>query len=114
MNQAQQDEVRSKLGVNIRRRREELGLSQEQLANRAEMGAAHLGNIERGSSRNNPTLFSTFYVHTLVEGIEQEFQNCLSSQALGQAEDYAGQAAMLRYLLTDLSTRDDASLANIL
>ncbi len=38
MNQAQQDEVRSKLGVNIRRRREELGLSQEQLANRAEMG----------------------------------------------------------------------------
>ena len=56
MNQAQQDEVRSKLGVNIRRRREELGLSQEQLANRAEMGAAHLGNIERGSSRNNPTM----------------------------------------------------------
>ena len=60
------------------------------------------------------TLFSTFYVHTLVEGIDPEFQTCLSSQALGQAEDYAGQAAMLRYLLTDLSTRDDASLANIL
>lgn len=76
MNQAQQDEARSKLGVNIRRRREELGLSQEQLANRAEMGAAHLGNIERGSSRNNPTLKTLHKIASALETtLEKLFEN---------------------------------------
>lgn len=48
--------LKTVLGKNIRLRREELGYSQEKLAFLAGMGAAHLGNIERGSDKNNPTL----------------------------------------------------------
>ena len=44
------------LGENIRARREELGYSHETLALLSGMCAAHLGNIERGSDKNNPTL----------------------------------------------------------
>ena len=42
-------QMRLVLGQNIRAKREALGYSQEKLAFLAGMGAAHLGNIERGS-----------------------------------------------------------------
>lgn len=48
--------MRKQLGQNILHRREELGYSQEKLAYLSQMGVAHLGNIERGSNKNNPTL----------------------------------------------------------
>lgn len=44
------------LGQNILHRREELKYSQEKLAYLSQMGVAHLGNIERGNDKNNPTL----------------------------------------------------------
>ena len=51
-------------------------LHQEQLANRAEMGAAHLGNIERGSSRNNPTLKTLHKIASALETtLEKLFEN---------------------------------------
>lgn len=42
------------IGRNVRRRREALGLSQEQLAHDADIALRHLGNIERG--KQNPSI----------------------------------------------------------
>ena len=42
------------VGANIRRRREELGLSQEKLAFESAIDLTYLGGIERG--RRNPSL----------------------------------------------------------
>ena len=64
-------QMRLVLGQNIRSRREALGYSQEKLAFLAGMGAAHLGNIERGSDKNNPTLSTLLKIatglHTTLE-----------------------------------------------
>ena len=48
--------TKQRLGQNIKARREALGYSQEKLALLSEMGVSHLGNIERGSDKNNPTI----------------------------------------------------------
>lgn len=42
------------VGRNVRRRREALGLSQEQLAHDADVAVRHIGAIERG--KQNPSL----------------------------------------------------------
>ncbi len=44
----------AKVGLNIRRLREERGLTQEQLAGEADIAMRHLGRIERGEA--NPTV----------------------------------------------------------
>lgn len=51
---AMSEELKSLVGANIRRLRREKNLSQEQLAFYSHLGAAHLGNLERG--RGNATL----------------------------------------------------------
>lgn len=47
-------EWRSVIGGNVRRRRLELGLTQEQLAFEAKLDLTYVGGIERG--RRNPSL----------------------------------------------------------
>ena len=47
-------DVRSRLGANVKRLREQLGLSQEQLAFDAEMHRTYISGIERGV--RNPTV----------------------------------------------------------
>lgn len=47
-------DVRSRLGANVKRLREQLGLSQEQLAFDAEMHRTYVSGIERGV--RNPTV----------------------------------------------------------
>ncbi len=47
------------LGENVRRRREEMGLSQDELAARAKMDLANLSRVENGrSGSRGPTLTS--------------------------------------------------------
>lgn len=47
-------DVRSRLGANVKRLREQLGLSQEQLAFDADMHRTYISGIERGV--RNPTV----------------------------------------------------------
>lgn len=47
-------DVRDRLGANVKRAREEAGLSQEQLAFEADMHRTYISGIERG--RRNPTV----------------------------------------------------------
>lgn len=47
-------DVRSRLGANVKRMREQLGLSQEQLAFDADMHRTYISGIERGV--RNPTV----------------------------------------------------------
>ncbi|WP_204751158.1 helix-turn-helix domain-containing protein [Intestinimonas butyriciproducens] len=65
------ERTKQRLGQNIKARREALGYSQEKLAFLSGMGAAHLGNIERGSDKNNPTISTLAKIagglHTSVE-----------------------------------------------
>lgn len=49
--------VLEKFGHNVREKREALGLSQEALADAAELDRTYIGGIERGE--RNPTLIST-------------------------------------------------------
>ena len=69
-------QMRLVLGQNIRAKREALGYSQEKLALLAGMGAAPLGNIERGSEKNNPTLSTLLKIsiglHTTLEELLED------------------------------------------
>lgn len=55
---ASKDPIAEVFGATVRRLREKDGLTQEQLAERAEMSATYLGFIERGE--NVPTLTTIF------------------------------------------------------
>jgi len=46
----------TRFGLNVRRRREAIGLSQEALAEKAELDRTHISGIERGT--RNPTILS--------------------------------------------------------
>ena len=46
----------TRFGVNVRRRREAIGLSQEALAEKAELDRTYISGIERGT--RNPTILS--------------------------------------------------------
>lgn len=54
MSQKQQSEINKRFGKAIRRRRRELDLSQEELAERAELHQTYISDIERGG--RNPSL----------------------------------------------------------
>jgi transcriptional regulator with XRE-family HTH domain len=43
------DPVLAAFGLNVRRRREEIGLTQEDLADRAGLDRSYISNVERGS-----------------------------------------------------------------
>jgi transcriptional regulator with XRE-family HTH domain len=47
-------DVRARVGLNLQRLRREKGLSQEELADRAEIHQTYLSGVERG--RRNPTV----------------------------------------------------------
>jgi transcriptional regulator with XRE-family HTH domain len=47
-------DVRARVGVNLQRLRREKGLSQEELADRAQIHQTYLSGVERG--RRNPTI----------------------------------------------------------
>ena len=49
-----------KFGQNVREKRESLGLSQEALADNAELDRTYIGGIERGE--RNPTLISALRI----------------------------------------------------
>lgn len=55
---------RAIVGGNIRRRRQELGLTQEQVALDAEIDLTYMGGIERG--RRNPSLLVLVRVATVL------------------------------------------------
>ena len=43
------NDIKSRLGIAIRKRRNELGISQEELAERAYLHRTYIGDIERGA-----------------------------------------------------------------
>ena len=47
-------DVRRRVGLNVRRAREALGISQEELADRAEIHRTYISGVERGV--RNPTI----------------------------------------------------------
>ena len=73
------DDSRIALGKRIRWLRTKVGLTQEQLAERAELSMKHLGEIERG--KGNPTLSS-------LENIADAFGVSLPDLFEFKHEDY--------------------------
>lgn len=66
-------ELLTAVGANIRRYRQSAGMSQEHLAHLSGIGAAHLGNVERGKS--NPTLFT---LQKIANGLNINIQYLLA------------------------------------
>lgn len=60
-------ELTKALGERIRKLRKKQGMSQEDLANEADIPLSQVGRIERGE--NNPTI-STLYVISLALGVD--------------------------------------------
>ena len=59
-------------------------------------------------------LLSTLYVHSSLEEIDEAFEDCFASLALGQPEDYWRQARRLAYMLRRLPEADGLTVENIL
>lgn len=59
-------------------------------------------------------LLSTLYVHSLLEEIDQAFEDCFACLALEEAEDYWRSARRLVYLLRRLPEADGLTVENIL
>lgn len=59
-------------------------------------------------------LLSTLYVHSSLEEIDQAFEDCFTSLALEQPEDYWRLARRLAYLLRRLPEADGLTVENIL
>ena len=53
---SQRHQTLTRFGLNVRRRREAIGLSQEALAEKAELDRTYISGIERGT--RNPTILS--------------------------------------------------------
>ena len=77
-----------KMGMRIRTKRKELGLTQEQLAEKVEISTSHMGEIERGTSIcslavivNLATVLE-LNLDTLIKGINTENANKALSDML--------------------------------
>jgi transcriptional regulator with XRE-family HTH domain len=68
-------DVRVLVGENVRRRREERGLTQEQLAVLSGFGQNYLSGLERG--RRNPTVLT---LHELALALETTPANLLTAE----------------------------------
>jgi transcriptional regulator with XRE-family HTH domain len=55
----------TRFGLNVRRRREAIGLSQEALAEKAELDRTYISGIERGT--RNPTILSAARVASALK-----------------------------------------------
>ena len=63
----------TRLGLNVRRRREAVGLSQEALAEKAELDRTYISGIERGT--RNPTILSAARVAAALKTSLSELLN---------------------------------------
>lgn len=61
----EKEELFKRLGTAIRLRRSSLGLSQDDLAERADMNRAHLGEVERG--KRNPSFWAVYKLSIALE-----------------------------------------------
>ncbi len=70
------DEATKKtFGEAVRRRRQELGISQEELAERADLHRTYIGDVERGS--RNVSLINIAKIAAALEiSIPDLFENC--------------------------------------
>jgi transcriptional regulator with XRE-family HTH domain len=71
------DESRKGLGKHIRRLRRNAGLTQEHLAEKAELSLKHLGELERG--KGNPTLSS---LENLSRALDISLSDLLAYEAV--------------------------------
>ncbi|MBD2872912.1 helix-turn-helix domain-containing protein [Paenibacillus arenilitoris] len=88
------NEIAGLIGENIRQLRKKKGLSQEQLALRAEINASYMGQVERGEK--NPTIdVLSKIAHALQIPIEQLVNVASAKDAPpdGDGEDYADKIA---------------------
>ena len=63
----------TRFGLNVRRRREAIGLSQEALAEKADLDRTYISGIERGT--RNPTILSASRVAAALKTSLAQFLN---------------------------------------
>lgn len=80
-------DIRERFGDAVRRRREELGLTQEDLANKAEIHRTHLSDIERGS-RNVSLINIEHLAHTLDLSLPELFRRLGPSRQCAMSPNY--------------------------
>ncbi|WP_028611900.1 helix-turn-helix domain-containing protein [Paenibacillus harenae] len=97
------------IGENIRQLRKKRGLSQEQLALRAEINASYMGQVERGEK--NPTIDVlskiAFALQTPIEQIVNVITGQQDTLDQGGEEDYANKIA---HQLNGLSLKEQEAV----
>lgn len=94
------------IGENIRQLRKERGLSQEQLALRAEINASYMGQVERGEK--NPTIdVLSKIAHALQKPIEQIVNVAAEGPVANEAYSYADKIA---HQLIGLSVKEQEAV----
>ncbi|MGQ4650332.1 helix-turn-helix domain-containing protein [Lyngbya aestuarii] len=82
MSQNHQLSIKQRFGKAIRRRRRELDLSQEELAERAELHRTYISNIERGEL--NPSLET---MEKLVKALDISFTDLFRNYGIDSEPD---------------------------
>jgi len=96
-------EYQKAFGKNVRRLRLLRGMTQEKLADRANLSLQHIGAIERGTG--NPTLLSMERISTAL---------CVSIEELFEFEEFMRSPAEIREdLLRQLSCIPDAEVVRL-
>lgn len=74
-------DVRAVIGGNVKRRRQALGLTQEQLAERCDFDQRYISQLERG--QRNPTVLS---LHEIAQALETTAVALMTPDEDGPAE----------------------------
>jgi transcriptional regulator with XRE-family HTH domain len=104
-------EIAGLVGENIRQLRKKRGLSQEQLAFRADINASYMGQVERGEK--NPTIDVLSKIANALQTPLEILVNVSSSPVLADDLDPEGYATKIVHQIHGLSLKEQEAVYKI-
>lgn len=101
-------EIAGLVGENIRLLRKKRGLSQEQLAFRADINASYMGQVERGEK--NPTIDVLSKIALALQTPLEKMVNVISSPNAADERDEEGYANKIAHQINGLSLKEQEAV----